>query len=204
MPQSPSMPTMTTTNHHRELFFESTSLHTLTYLPTAHMRTEAWMGGHCWSKGRHAYFVQHIDYIQTPPPSSAPFFRQSRGRGEERGRLYKYTHITRTRGCKEGVGKGVAAGGLRYETVDCKVVRALQSNASIINAIHLTTPSAPVPFNSFAAKSPSHHVARSTQPSTSWSTHCSCRPSRRPQGRRPAASASGSTRTRSCSPRAAS
>lgn len=91
------------------------------------------------------------------------------GEGGKKGDDYTntYTHITRTRGCKEGVGKGVAAGGLRYETVDCKVVRALQSNASIINAIHLTTPSALVPFNSFAAKSPSHHVTRSTQPSTS-------------------------------------
>lgn len=53
-----------------------------------------------------------------------------------------------------------------YEIVDCKVVRALQSNASIINAIHLTTPSALVLFNS-PTTDLSHHCTISTQPSTS-------------------------------------
>lgn len=60
---------------------------------------------------------------------------------------YTNTHNTHTGVMQGGEGKGVAAGGLRYETVDCKVVRALQSNASITNAIHLTTPSALVLLN---------------------------------------------------------
>lgn len=37
-------------------------------------------------QGRHAYLVQHINYIQTPPPSSAPF-HQSRGGEDLKGMI---------------------------------------------------------------------------------------------------------------------
>lgn len=161
------------------------------------------MGGHCWSTGE-ACILRSAYQLHTDTTALVgTFFHQSRGRGGRMGTDYTNTHNTHTRGCKEVGGRVLLPGELRYETVDCKVVRALQSNASITNAIHLTTPSALVLLNSIATD-PSHHLTRSTQPSTSWSTRCSCRPSRRPQGRRPSSSASGSKRTRSCSPRAAS
>lgn len=79
------MTTTTTITEKRLLWVYN--LHTLTYFPTYHLHRGlrlGWGGTTVGVQGRHAYFVQHINYI-TDTTAFVGTFSSISGEGEDQG-----------------------------------------------------------------------------------------------------------------------